>query len=151
VVDEALSVLRARGVRLALDDFGTGYSSLATLARVPVDELKIDRGFVRDMDLSAPGAVIRSTIDLGRSLNLLVVAEGVERDDQRLRLWELGCPAGQGHLFARAMPAERLLGALRRGYGGRAGSLAPALHEEGSVIRMPVNRRNRLGQTHLGG
>jgi diguanylate cyclase (GGDEF)-like protein len=151
VVDEVLGALRGMGIKLALDDFGTGYSSLATLARVPVDELKIDRGFVSEMDLSAPGAVIRSTIELGRSLDLLVVAEGVERDDQRLRLWELGCPAGQGHLFARAMPADRLLAALHRGCGGRPGSLALPLHEEGAVIRMPMNRRNRLGQTHLGG
>jgi diguanylate cyclase (GGDEF)-like protein len=143
VVDEVLGALRTLGVRLALDDFGTGYSSLATLARVPVDELKIDRGFVREMDASAPGAVIRSTIELGRSLDLLVVAEGVEREDQRMRLWELGCPAGQGHLFARAMPAHRLLAALHRGCGGRPGALAPALHEAGSVIRMPLGRRGR--------
>jgi len=151
VVDEVLGSLRAMGVRLALDDFGTGYSSLATLARVPVDELKIDRGFVSELDLSAPSAVVRSTIELGRSLNLVVVAEGVETEDQRMQLWELGCPAGQGHLFARAMPAHRLLAALHRGCGGRPGTLAPPLHEQGTVVRMPLNRRNRLGQTHTGG
>jgi diguanylate cyclase len=151
VVDEVLGALRTMGVRLALDDFGTGYSSLATLARVPVDELKIDRGFVSELDLSAPSAVVRSTIELGRSLNLMVVAEGVETEDQRLQLWELGCPAGQGHLFARAMPAHRLLAALHRGCGGRPGTLAPPLHEQGTVVRMPLNRRNRLGQTHTGG
>jgi diguanylate cyclase (GGDEF)-like protein len=143
VVDEVLGALRSLGVRLALDDFGTGFSSLATLARVPVDELKIDRSFVNAMDGTAPTAVIRSTIELGRSLDLLVVAEGVEREDQRLRLWELGCPAGQGHLFARAMPAHRLLAALHRGCGGRPGTLAPVLHETGSVIRMPLGRRGR--------
>jgi EAL domain-containing protein (putative c-di-GMP-specific phosphodiesterase class I) len=151
VVDEVLGALRGMGVRLALDDFGTGYSSLATLARVPVDELKIDRGFVSELDLSAPSAVVRSTIELGRSLNLVVVAEGVETEDQRLQLWELGCPAGQGHLFARAMPAHRLLAALHRGCGGRPGTLAPPLHEQGTVVRMPLNRRGRLGQTHTGG
>jgi diguanylate cyclase (GGDEF)-like protein len=147
VVDEVLGALNALGIRLALDDFGTGYSSLATLARVPVDELKIDRGFVREMEASAPNAVVRSTIDLGRSLDLLVVAEGVEREDQRKHLWELGCPAGQGHLFARAMPAPRMLAALRRGVGGRPGTLAPALHETGSVIRMPHPRRARRSGT----
>jgi EAL domain-containing protein (putative c-di-GMP-specific phosphodiesterase class I) len=130
-------------VRLALDDFGTGYSSLATLARVPVYELKIDRSFVAAMHDSAPGVVVRSTIDLGRSLGLHVVAEGVESEDQRRRLWELGCPTGQGHLFARPMPAHRLLAALRRGCGGRPGTLAPPLHEEGAVIRMPFGRRQR--------
>jgi diguanylate cyclase (GGDEF)-like protein len=141
VVDEVLRSLRELGVRLALDDFGTGFSSLATLARVPVYELKIDRSFVATMDASAANAVIRSTIELGRSLDLVVVAEGVEREDQRRALWELGCPAGQGHLFARPMPAHRLLAALRRGCGGRPGTLAPPLHEGGAVIRMPVSRR----------
>jgi EAL domain-containing protein (putative c-di-GMP-specific phosphodiesterase class I) len=139
VVDEVLGALRGFGVRLALDDFGTGYSSLATLARVPVDEIKIDRSFVSKIDETAPGAVVRSTIELGRSLDLIVVAEGVEHEDQRMRLWELGCPAGQGHLFARALPAERLLAALERG----GGSFAPPIHEAGSVIRMPVSRRAR--------
>ena len=118
---------------------GTGFSSLATLARVPVDELKIDRSFVAAMNASAPGAVVRSTIDLGRSLDLVVVAEGVEREDQRQQLWELGCPAGQGHLFARAMPADRLLAALKRG----GGVLAEPLHDTGAVIRMSRTRRSR--------
>ncbi|MGI5246277.1 putative bifunctional diguanylate cyclase/phosphodiesterase [Dactylosporangium sp. CA-139066] len=139
VVDEVLAALRDQGIRLALDDFGTGFSSLATLARVPVDELKIDRSFVAAMNASAPGAVVRSTIDLGRSLDLLVVAEGVEREDQRQQLWELGCPAGQGHLFARAMPADRLLAALDRG----DGHLAAPLHDTGAVIRMSRSRRAR--------
>ncbi|MER7002993.1 bifunctional diguanylate cyclase/phosphodiesterase [Dactylosporangium sp. NPDC000555] len=139
VVDEVLAALREQGIRLALDDFGTGFSSLATLARVPVDELKIDRSFVAAMNASAPGAVVRSTIDLGRSLDLLIVAEGVEREDQRRQLWELGCTAGQGHLFARAMPADRLLAALRRG----EGRLADPLHDTGAVIRMSRSRRAR--------
>ncbi|HTJ40017.1 MAG TPA: bifunctional diguanylate cyclase/phosphodiesterase [Dactylosporangium sp.] len=139
VVDEVLAALRDQGIRLALDDFGTGFSSLATLARVPVDELKIDRSFVAAMNASAPGAVVRSTIDLGRSLDLLIVAEGVEREDQRQQLWELGCPAGQGHLFARAMPADRLLAALDRG----DGHLAAPLHDTGAVIRMSRSRRAR--------
>jgi diguanylate cyclase (GGDEF)-like protein len=139
VVDDVLAALRDQGIRLALDDFGTGFSSLATLARVPVDELKIDRSFVAAMNTSAPGAVVRSTIDLGRSLDLVVVAEGVEREEQRQQLWELGCPAGQGHLFARAMPADRLLNALERG----GGALAEPLHDTGAVIRMSRSRRSR--------
>ncbi|MGI5179917.1 putative bifunctional diguanylate cyclase/phosphodiesterase [Dactylosporangium sp. CA-152071] len=143
VVDDVLAALRDQGIRLALDDFGTGFSSLATLARVAVDELKIDRSFVAAMNASAPGAVVRSTIDLGRSLGLVVVAEGIEREDQRQQLWELGCPAGQGHLFARAMPADRLLAALRRGHDGQPGCLAPPLHDTDTVIRLPRNRRSR--------
>ena len=143
VVDEVLGALREAGIMLALDDFGTGYSSLATLARVPVHELKIDRSFVAAMDSPAEAAVVKSTVELGRSLDLLVVAEGVESEEQRRRLWELGCPAGQGHLFARPTSADTLLAALRRGFGGRPGALAAPLHEGGSVIRIPTGRRTR--------
>jgi len=151
VVDEVLRTLRDLGVRLALDDFGTGYSSLATLARVPVHELKIDRAFVAAMDsTSADAAVVRSTIELGRSLDLLVVAEGVESEDQRRRLWEQGCPAGQGHLFGRPMPVQRLIAALQRGYGGRPATLAAPLHEAGSVIRLPARRTSPQRQGELG-
>jgi diguanylate cyclase (GGDEF)-like protein len=143
VVDQVLSQLRDAGIKLALDDFGTGYSSLSVLSRIPVHELKIDRGFVTAMDTSAEAAaVIRSTVDLGRSLDLAVVAEGVESEPQRRALWELGCTAGQGHLFARPMPSARLLAALHRGSGGRPGTLAAALHDEGSVIRLSPNRRS---------
>jgi diguanylate cyclase (GGDEF)-like protein len=143
VVDQVLNELRDAGVRLALDDFGTGYSSLSVLSRIPVHELKIDRGFVRAMHSSTEAtAVVRSTVDLGRSLGLKVVAEGVESEPERHRLWELGCAAGQGHLFARPLPAKRLLAALQRGSGGRPGTLAPPLHEEGAVIRLPAQRRS---------
>ncbi|MEU5908032.1 bifunctional diguanylate cyclase/phosphodiesterase [Micromonospora sp. NPDC047527] len=142
VVDRVLSRLRDEGVRLALDDFGTGYSSLSLLSRIPVHELKIDRSFVTTMESSAEAAaVIRSTLDLGRSLNLDVVAEGVESEPQRRALWELGCVAGQGHLFARPMPAGTLLAALQRGSGGRPGALAPPLHDTGAVIRLTQPRR----------
>jgi diguanylate cyclase (GGDEF)-like protein len=142
VVDQVLGELRDAGVRLALDDFGTGYSSLSVLSRIPVHELKIDRAFVASMTTSTEAAaVVRSTLDLGRSLSLMVVAEGVESESERQRLWELGCAAGQGHLFARPLPAGRLLAALQRGSGGRPGTLAPPLHEEGAVIRLPAQRR----------
>ncbi|ASW58104.1 bifunctional diguanylate cyclase/phosphodiesterase [Plantactinospora sp. KBS50] len=142
VVDQVLNQLRNEGVRLALDDFGTGYSSLSMLSRIPVHELKIDREFVMAMENSAEAsAVIRSTVDLGRSLGLVVVAEGVESEPQRQALWELGCAAGQGHLFARPMAASRLLVALQQGAEGRPGTLAPPLHEAGSVIRLSPGRR----------
>ncbi|SCG48142.1 putative bifunctional diguanylate cyclase/phosphodiesterase [Micromonospora halophytica] len=142
VVDRVLSRLRDAGVRLALDDFGTGYSSLSLLSRIPVHELKIDRSFVTAMEGSAEAAaVIRSTLDLGRSLDLTVVAEGVESEPQRRALWELGCAAGQGHLFARPLPAGTLLAALQRGSGGRPGTLVPPLHDTGAVIRLAPGRR----------
>jgi len=112
VVDEVLRRLRQLDIQLALDDFGTGYSSLATLARVPVQELKIDRSFVAAMDQPTEAAVVRSTIELGRSLGLVVVAEGVESERQRTRLWEFGCPWAQGHLFARPVPLPKLMSLL---------------------------------------
>jgi EAL domain-containing protein (putative c-di-GMP-specific phosphodiesterase class I) len=144
VVDRALGELRSAGVRLALDDFGTGFSSLTVLSRIRVHALKIHREFVTAVETSPEAAaVIRSTVDLARSLHLTVIAEGVESEPQRHALWELGCVTGQGHLFARPMPSARLLAVLQRGSGGRPGTLAPALHDAGSVVRLP--RRGRSG------
>jgi diguanylate cyclase (GGDEF)-like protein len=142
VVDQVLNQLRAAGVRLALDDFGAGYSSLSVLSRLPVHQVKIDPEFVSAMETSPEAAaLIRSTVDLGRGLDLVVVAEGVDSETQRRDLWEMGCAAGQGNLFARPMPAARLLAALHQGAGGSPGTLAPALHDEGSVIRLAAGRR----------
>jgi diguanylate cyclase (GGDEF)-like protein len=150
VVDRALSELRDAGVRLALDDFGTGVSSLSVLSRLPVHQLKIDREFVRSVETSSEAAaVIRSTVDLARSLNLTVVAEGVESEPQRHALWELGCVAGQGHLFARPMRSGRLLATMQRGSGGRPGVLAETLHPAGSVVRMPHRRSPGQGRSSL--
>jgi EAL domain-containing protein (putative c-di-GMP-specific phosphodiesterase class I) len=140
-VGRALAELREAGVGLALDDFGTGVSPLSVLSHIPVNELKIDREFVTAVQTSSEAAaVIRSTVDLARSLHLTVVAEGVESEPQRHALWELGCVAGQGHLFARPMSAVRLLGVLQRGSGGRPGTLAAPLHDGGAVVRLPRRR-----------
>ena len=140
-VGRALAELREAGVGLALDDFGTGVSPLSVLSHIPVNQLKIDREFVTAVETSSEAAaVIRSTVDLARSLHLTVVAEGVESEPQRHALWELGCVAGQGHLFARPMSAVRLLSALQRGSGGRPGTLATPLHDGGAVVRLPRRR-----------
>jgi diguanylate cyclase (GGDEF)-like protein len=150
VVARSLGELRDAGVRLALDDFGTGVSSLSVLSRIPVHQLKIDREFVVAVETSSEAAaVIRSTVDLARSLHLMVIAEGVESEPQRHALWELGCVAGQGHLFARPMRAGRMLAALQRGSGGRPGVLATALHDAGSVVRMPRRRSPGHGRSSL--
>ncbi|MET0491814.1 MAG: bifunctional diguanylate cyclase/phosphodiesterase [Actinoplanes sp.] len=150
VVDRTLHDLRDAGVRLALDDFGTGVSSLSVLSRIPVHELKIDREFVQAVETSSEAAaVIRSTVDLARSLHLTVVAEGVESEPQRHALWELGCVAGQGHLFARPMRSGRMLAMLQRGSGGRPGTLAAPLHAAGSVVRMPRRRSTGHGRSAL--
>jgi EAL domain-containing protein (putative c-di-GMP-specific phosphodiesterase class I) len=114
VIDEVLAGLQEIGVQLAVDDFGTGFSSLAFLARIPVDELKIDRSFVMVMtESAAAAAIVGTTVDLGRRLGLRVVAEGVETAEQRSALTQLGCSAAQGYLFFRPLPADKITAVLR--------------------------------------
>jgi diguanylate cyclase (GGDEF)-like protein len=108
VVEEVLDGLRALGVQLSVDDFGTGYSSLTFLARVRVHEVKIDRSFVGAMHSSKEAAaIVRTTIELARTLGLRVVAEGVERTDQRDALTRLGCDAAQGYHLFPPMPVDQ--------------------------------------------
>ncbi|MFN2488815.1 MAG: putative bifunctional diguanylate cyclase/phosphodiesterase [Actinomycetota bacterium] len=103
-----LSGLSAMGVGVAIDDFGTGYSSLSHLSTLPVDEIKIDKSFVLGMASDENAAVIvRSIIDLGRNLDLRVVAEGVETRSLWNRLASLGCDVAQGYLLSRPLPADR--------------------------------------------
>jgi diguanylate cyclase (GGDEF)-like protein/PAS domain S-box-containing protein len=108
-----LHELRALGVRLAIDDFGTGYSSLSYLRKFPVDILKIDRSFINTItERDQVPAIVRGLLDLGRTLDLETVAEGIESDVQRGSLQGEHCALGQGFLFARPMDAdeaERLL------------------------------------------
>jgi diguanylate cyclase len=101
--------LDSMGVRISIDDFGTGYSSLLYLKRLPASELKIDRGFIRDLQHDTEDAAIVSAIvALGRALDLKIVAEGVETSEQQQFLTQLGCNSLQGYLLGRPMPAEAL-------------------------------------------
>jgi EAL domain-containing protein (putative c-di-GMP-specific phosphodiesterase class I) len=99
--------LREQGIQLALDDFGTGHSSLASLQTFPVQQLKIDRSFVREIETSAyHRALIQAALQVATALNLEVVAEGVETASQAQLLAELGCPRAQGFLYARPLEAQ---------------------------------------------
>jgi diguanylate cyclase (GGDEF)-like protein len=123
--EATLNALAAMGFKLSIDDFGTGYSSLAYLKRLPVQELKIDKGFVMAMERSAGDAtIVRSTIDLAHNLGLVVVAEGVESAAILERLAELRCDEAQGYHIARPLPAAEVAAFAQRYNGARAATRA---------------------------
>ena len=129
---ELLSSLEKLGVKVAIDDFGTGHSSLSYLKRFNIDTLKIDRSFVREITSGEEdNAIATAVIALGHSLNLKVVAEGVETLHQADCLRELGCDEIQGYLLSKPLPPEQLVEWLR-GYRSTRSCLRP--HEESSPL-----------------
>lgn len=111
---DVLNQLRKKGIRVSLDDFGTGYSSLNYLRQLPIDTLKIDKSFVRDITAnSKEEAIAKSVISLAHKLKLTVVAEGVETNEQLLFLKKEGCDKAQGYLFSKPLPADEIEKMLR--------------------------------------
>jgi len=106
---ETLNQFRSMGIALAIDDFGTGYSSLSYLKKFPIQSLKIDQSFIRDLNHDTDDAgIVRAILDMARNLNLVVVAEGVESETHLHFLQEHGCQEAQGYLFSRPVPREEI-------------------------------------------
>ena len=115
-----MTKLKSHGLRFSLDDFGTGYSSLSYLKRLPLEQLKIDRAFVQDLLVDAGGqAIAQAIVSLSKAMGLSVIAEGVETEEQRKFLADLGCHSYQGYLCSRPLPIDefQLLLATTNGVG----------------------------------
>ena len=135
-VDRAVRVLtelKNLGVTLAIDDFGTGFSSMSYLSRFPIDRLKVDQSFVRDLGSDDTAtAITAAVITLGHSLKLKVIAEGVETEQQLAILRELGCDEVQGYLFSRPVGVQDFSAILDKGR-----SLLPASAKTISLVGRP--------------
>ncbi|WP_041275105.1 EAL domain-containing protein [Desulfotomaculum nigrificans] len=101
----ALKQLKEMGIQIAMDDFGKGYSSLSHLRQLPIDKIKIDRSFTWDINTVNGANIMKAAIAMGKSLNLRVLAEGVENGEQLEFLKTHGCDEAQGYLFSRPLPA----------------------------------------------
>jgi sensor c-di-GMP phosphodiesterase-like protein len=109
-------MIRDMGIQIAVDDFGTGYSSLSYLRQFQIHKLKVDKSFVDGLGSGNPndGALTDAIVSMAHSLQLEVVAEGIERTAQRDELLSMGCALGQGYLYSRAVPPDELLDLLTR-------------------------------------
>jgi sensor c-di-GMP phosphodiesterase-like protein len=106
---ERLRAIRDRGFKLSMDDFGTGFSSLTYLQKMPINCLKIDRSFVSTSDTKSGREIVEMIVQLGKTLGLTVIAEGVEEESQGELLKGMGCHEVQGFFYAKPMPRAQLL------------------------------------------
>jgi EAL domain-containing protein (putative c-di-GMP-specific phosphodiesterase class I) len=112
---KVLEAIRSRGVRLAIDDFGTGYSSMSLMKQLPIDTIKIDRSFVRELPTDSEDcAIVQAIISMAKALGLAIIAEGVETEEQETFLRDHGCDEMQGFLFSRPVAADALAELLAR-------------------------------------
>jgi EAL domain-containing protein (putative c-di-GMP-specific phosphodiesterase class I) len=125
-VERALKLLSSEGVSIALDDFGTGYASLRHLKQFPVDVIKIDQSFVRDLHKPGDEAIIQAVLRLGEALAIKTVAEGIETVEQAEHLRNSRCDFGQGHLYSKAVPGIRVPKLIRTWEGQSASSYIAA-------------------------
>jgi EAL domain-containing protein (putative c-di-GMP-specific phosphodiesterase class I) len=111
---KVLDAVQSRGIRLAIDDFGTGYSSMSLMKQFPIDTIKIDRSFVRDLPVDTEDqAIAQAIISMGKALGMTVIAEGVETVEQETFLRNHACDEMQGFLFSKPLPAKQMADLLR--------------------------------------
>jgi len=143
---KVLAAIKQLGVRIAIDDFGVGYSSLANLKRFPIDTLKVDRSFLRDIPLDTEDrAITQAIIAMGKSLNLTVVAEGVETLEQETFLREHGCDETQGFYFSRPIASDEFADLLLR----NIASGSSAAKNSGRVDQPEVIPTRRTEAEHI--
>jgi len=139
-----LDAIQSRGIRLAIDDFGTGYSSMSLMKQFPIDTIKIDRSFVRDLPHdSEDRAIAQAIISMGKALGMTLVAEGVETLDQEAFLRAQGCDEMQGYLFSKPLPAKELAYLLRAWPALSSPPLQPEAEDD--AVDVLVQARSRLG------
>ncbi len=128
-----MNAIQGRGIRLAVDDFGTGYSSMSLMKQFPIDTLKIDRSFVRDLpDDAEDKAIAQAIISMGKAMGMTIVAEGVETTAQQSFLRDHGCDEMQGYLFSKPLPPEQMAELLRPQVA--APPLVPALQADSEKV-----------------
>ncbi len=139
-----LDAIQSRGIRLAIDDFGTGYSSMSLMKQFPIDTIKIDRSFVRDLpDDSEDVAIAQAIISMGKALGMTIVAEGVETSEQQQFLRAHACDEMQGFLFSKPLPPRELAELLKSMPVLVSPSLQPVLDDDASAEVVPDSRRKR--------